>query len=101
MSTYHGTIMTFEQLEERTGLWIRISFTQVICVQHGIGYELYAEEASRHTKSRLFLCVIKGTDEAHKMTHQLNEWLNIINTRRKYSNLTEKRRAHLSEQVAY
>ncbi|AMG56752.1 hypothetical protein [Pantoea vagans] len=61
--------------ETRTGLWPHMQFTDVEYEECSAGFEIYAIDVSRQTKSKLFICRVAAQQQAASLTAQFKESL--------------------------
>ncbi|PXW15057.1 hypothetical protein [Pantoea sp. JKS000250] len=67
--------MDLATFETRTGLWPHMQFTDVEYEECSAGFEIYAIDVSRQTKSKLFICRVTTEQQAASLTAQFKEWL--------------------------
>lgn len=67
--------MDLATFETRTGLWPHMQFTDVEYEECSAGFEIYAIDVSRQTKSKLFICRVATEQQAASLTAQFKEWL--------------------------
>ncbi|GME46235.1 MULTISPECIES: hypothetical protein [Pantoea] len=67
--------MDLATFETRTGLWPHMQFTDVEYEECSAGFEIYAIDVSRQTKSKLFICRVTTGQHAASLTAQFKEWL--------------------------
>ncbi|KAA5940188.1 hypothetical protein F3I27_18805 [Pantoea sp. Bo_2] len=85
--------MDLATFETRTGLWPHMHFTDVEYEECSAGFEIYAIDVSRQTKSKLFICRVTTEQQAASLTSQFKEWLPKLKLKKRKVALNLARKA--------